>query len=99
MASAAGSVTTSNATLLVLVPQRLAAPHLLPDGSFGFSSGDADGGLLQPEDLAGLEIQASTNLVDWVTLPNTLVLTNGLLALRDSGRTNYAVRFYRMVEH
>ncbi len=95
----AGSVTSSNATLRVLVPQRLAAPHLPPDGSFAFSSGDADGGWLEPGDLAGLEIQASTNLVDWVTLPNTLGLTNGLLVIRDTGRTNYAVRFYRMVEH
>ena len=38
----AGSVTSSNVTLLVLVPQRLAVPHVLPDGSFAFSSGDAD---------------------------------------------------------
>ena len=95
----AGSVTSSNATLLVRVPQRLAAPHLLPDGGFAFSSGDADGGWLRPEDLAGLGIQASTNLVNWVALPNALALTNGLLVIRDSGRTNYAARFYRMVEH
>lgn len=99
ISNAGGSATSSNATLLVRVPQRLTAPRLLPDGSFGFSSGDADGGWLQPEDLAGLEIQASTNLVDWVALPNTLVITNGLLALRDSGCTNYAARFYRIVEH
>ncbi len=35
----------------------------------------------------------------WVTLPNTLSLPNGMLLLKDSSRTNYAARYYRILEH
>ncbi len=94
-----GSTVSSNAVLRVLVPQLLGTPVLLPDGSFRLTSTDANGGLLSPSDLANIEVQASTNLLDWVTLPNALSLTNGTLLLQDSGQTNYATRFYRLLEH
>jgi hypothetical protein len=90
---------SSNAVLKVLVPQLLGVPAVLPDGSFQLTSADANGGLLSPSDLANFEAQASTDLVNWVTLPNALSLTNGLLLLQDSGSTNYAARYYRILEH
>jgi len=40
----------------------------------------------------------SSNLVDWVTLPGTLTLTNGLLQLQDSYATDAPMRFYRIIE-
>jgi hypothetical protein len=92
------STVSSNAVLKVLVPQLLGSPKLLPDGSFLLTSTDANGGLLSPSDLANFEAQASTNLVNWVTLPNALSLTNGMLQLQDSG-SNYTVRYYRIIEH
>jgi alpha-tubulin suppressor-like RCC1 family protein len=92
------STVSSNAVLKVLVPQLLGSPKLLPNGSFQLTSTDANGGLLQPSDLANFEVQASTNLVDWVTLPNALSLTNGMLQLQDSG-SNYTTRYYRIIEH
>ena len=52
-----------------------------------------------PQDLPAFEAQGSTNLVDWVTLPDALALTNGSLLLRDMDRTNQPQRFYRIVEH
>jgi len=61
------------------------------------TSTDANGGQLSPSDLANFEAQASTNLVNWVTLP-CVSLTNGLLQLQDSG-SNYTTRYYRIVEH
>ena len=64
-----------------------------------FSSTDANGGLLSPADVANFEVQASTNLVDWATLPNALSLTNGILQLQDSGQSNYNARYYRLLEH
>jgi hypothetical protein len=94
-----GSVTSSNGTLLVRVPQQLGTPVLLPGGAFQFGSGDADGGLLQPSDLVNFEVQASTNLLDWTVLPNALSLTNGLLQLQDNGSSNFTTRYYRIVEH
>jgi hypothetical protein len=98
LTNAGGSAMSSNAMLKVLVPQRLSAPQFFPDGSFGFSSRAADGGTLQPSDLAGFEVQASTNLVDWVSLPGALTLTNGVLQLRDPAAASARMRFYRIIE-
>lgn len=99
VSNAGGSVTSSNAVLNVLVPQQLSAPTLMPDGTFQFSSTDADGGLLSAADLANLELQASDDLTNWVALPNGLSLTNGTLLLKDVEQTNFPARFYRIVEH
>lgn len=99
VANAGGSTLSSNTTLVVRVPQRLQAPRRLADGSLLVTSGDADGGALLPEDLVALEVQASTNLVNWATVTGVPALTNGSLVLHDPGSTNFPVRFYRMVEH
>ena len=96
--NASGGLFSSNAVLKVLVPQLLGSPKLLPDGSFQLTSTDANGGLLAPSDLANFEVQASTNLVNWVALPGALSLTNGMLQLQDNG-SNYNSRYYRLIEH
>jgi hypothetical protein len=57
------------------------------------------GGQLAFADLANLQVQVSTNLVDWMTLSNALVLTNGAIQLQDAGAANSAMRFYRIVEN
>jgi hypothetical protein len=93
-----GSTLSSNALLLVRVPQRLGLPTLLSDGSCVVLSGDADGGLLSTNDLANFDAYASTNLTSWVQLTNSLSLTNGQLLLWDRGSTNLPQRFYRIVE-
>ncbi len=97
--SGGGSAVSSNAVLKVLVPQHLGAPVLLPDGSLQLTSTDADGGTLSPSDLPNFTAQASADLVNWVTLPNALSLTNGMLQLQDGARTNYPARYYRIIEH
>jgi hypothetical protein len=94
-----GNVTSSNAVLNVHVPQLLGTPNFLPDGSITLSSSDADGGQLTTADLANLQVQVSTNLVDWMTLSNALVLTNGEIQLQDAGATNSPMRFYRILEN
>ena len=94
-----GSMLSSNALLLVLVPQRLVPPTLLSDGTRVVLSGDADGGLLSTHDLANFDLYASTNLISWVRLTNSLSLTNGQLRLWDCDSTNLPQRFYRIVEH
>lgn len=96
--NAGGSATSSNAWLTVLVPQRLSEPRLMPNGSFDCLSRDADGGGLQPSDLVGFEVRASTNLVDWIPLPGALTLTNGILQLHDPAAASMPMRFYRIIE-
>jgi alpha-tubulin suppressor-like RCC1 family protein len=93
-----GSVTSSNATLVVRVPQLLSAPTFQPDGTITFSSSDSDGSALSSSDVSHLQVQVSSNLVDWVTLPGALTLQNGVLQLQDSGATNAPLRYYRIVE-
>ncbi len=97
--NAAGGILSSNVVLLVRAPQQLGAPMLLPNGSLQLTSSDVGGGTLLPANLPNFEAQASTNLVNWLTLSNSLSLTNGMLLLQDNTRTNYPARYYRIIEH
>jgi hypothetical protein len=96
--NAGGSVVTSNATLKVIVPQRLGSIQRLDNGGLELFSGDADGGLLTPENLPAFEGEVSDDLANWVTLPNCLSVTNGTLRLCDPEGTIHPQRFYRIVE-
>ena len=96
--NAAGSVTSSNATLLVRVPQLLSAPILQPDGTITFISSDSDGSALSASDVSHLQVQVTSNLVDWVTIPGALTLQDGMLQLQDPGATNAPSRYYRILE-
>jgi len=97
--NAADTVTSSNAVLDVRVPQLLGTPTFQPDGSILLSSTDVGGGQLTSAELANLQVQASTNLVDWMTLSNALVLTNGAIQLQDPDATNSPMRYYRILEN
>ena len=97
--NSSGSTISSNAVLKVLVPQLLGAPVLSPDGTLTFTSTDENGGLLSVSNFTNFEAQASTNLVNWVTLTNALSLTNGMLQLQDNDGTDWPARFYRILEH
>jgi alpha-tubulin suppressor-like RCC1 family protein len=96
--NAGGAAVSSNVVVTVNVPQVLGAPVLLSNGSLQFTSADEGGGLLTASELSNFQAQVSTNLVNWVTLPNALSLTNGMLLLQDSAPTNVPARFYRIVE-
>jgi hypothetical protein len=84
--------------VIVRVPQLIGRPAILPGGALRVLSTDADGGALLPGDLPNFQAQASTNLMNWVSLPGALGLTNGALLLTDLNRTNYPVKFYRIIE-
>lgn len=68
-------------------------------GGFSLIAQDAFGGSIQPDELPLFEVQASTNLLDWETLTNSLVLTNGVLRFLDAIDPSPPVRFYRLLEH
>jgi hypothetical protein len=98
ISNVAGTIISSNAVLKVIVPQRFSSGALIANGSVLFLSGDSDGGLLSTNDLGGFTAQASSNLVDWVNLPNALSITNGMLLLSDPNQSSFPARFYRIVE-
>jgi hypothetical protein len=80
------------------VSQRLDTPVLLEDNTVVLFWRDVDEGSLSAEALAGFKVQASTNLVDWVTLSQPLTLTNGSVWLQETNGAVHPMRFYRLVE-
>ena len=93
-----GAATSSNAQLMVRIPQRLGTPTLT-GVTLTLTSGDVDGGALTSGDLVRFSVQTSTNLVDWSTLPVSLIFNNGGFRFTDSIATNRPIRFYRVVEN
>ena len=90
---------SSNAIIRVLVPERLAAPILLPGKMLQITFSDADGGnLITSNDLPTFTVQVSTNLSTWSTLTNALSITNGMVLLTDTF-TNSPMKYYRISEH
>jgi hypothetical protein len=93
-----GSTNSRAARLDVGGPLRLLAPEFSLEGGLSFSASDSFGTPLSPADVAGIALQASTNLVDWTTLPNSLTLSNGVIMVADAAATNHPTRFYRLME-
>jgi|GEM_PF-4303377 len=99
VSNAFGSVQSVGAELQVLVPQQMHQPEWLAEGRLRLHFGDNDGGRLNMEDMPNFAVQASANLADWQTLPDALVLTNGLLRVETSVSSSPGWRFYRVIEN
>ena len=78
--------------------QALSALDFSPLRGFTFLVGNSDGSPILTQDLASIEIDFTSNLVDWVQLPGSLNLSNGLLWITDPGSTNVPHRFYRTIQ-
>jgi len=89
---------SSSAALTVQVPQLLSNSRFVPAGAFQVISGYADGWPVSPSELASFEAQTSSNLVNWVTLPNSLAVSGGSLILQDTSSVGRPMRFYRIVQ-
>lgn len=92
-----GSVTSGEAVLRVLVPQRLGAP-VYSNAVFRFVFTDQDGSNLLSSDVSLFQVQFSTNAGAWHDLPGGLVFTNGQILLEDSPAIGVNRRFYRVLE-
>ncbi len=103
VSNSAGTITSSNATLRVLVPQRMETPLRLADGRMQLTSRD-DGGSGVPDDLRKLILISTDSLNGTNTLWTTNLTTtgfsinNGYLLIEDVGTTNAVQRFYRVIE-
>jgi hypothetical protein len=93
-----GGTPSSNATLAVHTPQKIGLPLRLSGGVVTLISADADGGPLLSSDLSGFQVLATTNFLSWVTVLNSLAVSNGVLLFTDPDSTNYPRRFYRIIE-
>ena len=92
------SVLSSNAVLTVITSQVLSSPSVLTNGTYTLTSQYADGSSMGSNSLNGFELQASSDLINWITLTNPPVLINGVLQFNESGITNYTRRFYRVMQ-
>ena len=95
--NASGSQTSSNATLRVLVPQRLLSPVLNND-RFEFFFGESDGSLLEQTSLPPLTVEFTTNFNGWFSPTNLPVFTNGQLYFQDILPPALRRRYYRVIE-
>jgi hypothetical protein len=59
---------------------------------------DNSGNCYLPAQSASLQLEASTNLLDWAIVPGGLILTNGVLLVQDSEAAAFTTRFYRVVQ-
>ena len=92
-----GAVISPNATLQVAVPQVFFEAQMLIGGGVHLGFGDWDGSPLTSNDLINFELDASSNLRNWVPLNLPFSLSNGTIQVGDP--TNYPARFYRVIEH
>jgi hypothetical protein len=96
--NSAGVAISSNAMLVVHVPQLLSNPVWQPDGTLLLTSSDLGGGAISAGNLASFTAQSSSNLLNWTDIPGALIVTNGALQLHDLGVSNSPTKFYRIIE-
>jgi hypothetical protein len=80
------SYSTNSVVLRVVPPATVAGATILPNGNFQFNLGGTTGGIYQ--------IQASTDLVNWVTIQSNGPFT-GTLIFTDTNAAQFPSRFYR----
>jgi hypothetical protein len=96
--NAGGTAGVSNIIVRVNVPQMLGQPVVLANGTLQFTSADRGGGVISASDLPYFQAQDSPDLINWVTLPNVLSLTNGMLLLQDPAGVHGTAEYYRILE-
>jgi len=92
----ASSLVASVTIPIAHTPAQLGVPTLMSDGSLLFSVCTTNGQSLALTNPAGVILQASSNLVDWMMLTNGLTPTNGGALLNDPAAANSPIRFYRL---
>ena len=102
LSNSQGAIASRNATLRVLVPQRLHSLSLIGGNTFRLVFGDFHGGLLSVEDFAGMRIEYSTDLKrasNWVAIPMPEIrLVGGQAHLDVTPPIDSQFRFYRVIQ-
>jgi uncharacterized repeat protein (TIGR03803 family) len=93
-----GTAASSNASLVVQIPQVLSSAGVQPDGSVRLTSTYQDAYPLTSVDIPNFTAQASSNLVQWSSLANALTVSNGVFILTDTNTAGVPFRFYRVIQ-
>jgi hypothetical protein len=95
--NASGSLTSSNARLRVIIPQRINVPTV-DSNRFRFTFGESDGSALVATNLPPFEVQLTTNFNSWHSFTNPAIFTNGQLSFEDILPPALQRRYYRIIE-
>jgi sugar lactone lactonase YvrE len=98
VSNAVGHLLSSNATLCVKSPQRLAWTLPSDGGHSQLRLQDADGAVAPLDYASAFVVQASTNLLDWLPLLGNFSSTNGWLLFEEADAVYWPRRFYRVIE-
>lgn len=101
VSNAVGTVSSTNATLIVRQAQEVEKPSLGVNGRFSFSFGDMGGSQLTPDLAPNFLIEASANLKDWKVVSSNgvgMVFTNGQFRFIDLEAPQKEFRYYRIIE-
>jgi hypothetical protein len=95
-----GSTLSSNATVRVLVPQRLQKPELLPGGAVRIVFADELSDPAAPAAPEHFEIWATDQLTTplWIRLPSQIIIRDGQWTVDDPEAAQAPQRFYRIIE-
>ncbi|MBC8002461.1 MAG: immunoglobulin domain-containing protein [Opitutaceae bacterium] len=93
-----GMALSDPASVVVRSPQRILTPESLPDGSLRLRFADKDGSLAGVDDLTHFRVESSTNLIDWVSVTNTLSIGSTFLEIIDTNTVSRSASFYRVIE-
>lgn len=95
-----GSTPSSDATLRVIVPQRLQPPQRTGGGQWQLLFTDPDNAV--GSDLSRFEVHHTANFLGastvWVTNSGSFTLSNGKILFDHTGSVGTARRFYRVIE-
>ena len=98
--SGGSSTPSSDATLRVIVPQRLQPPQRAGGGQFQLLFADPDNAV--GGDLSRFEVHHTANFLGastvWVTNSGSFTLSNGKILFDDAGSTSAPRRYYRVIE-
>lgn len=87
--------------LRVIIPKRLDTPVKPVNGTLQLPIRAADGVTpLTVSDSQFMEVWSTTNLLstNWVVMPGSVSVTNGIFYLNDAGASNHTQRFYRIID-
>lgn len=96
-----GGITSSNAIVRVLVPQRFSqTPVRLGNGQVRLVFGDPTASALTVNELTNFVVEATTNVLstNWVRYTNGLSIVGGMVQFDDADAPGSPRRFYRVLE-
>jgi len=96
--NAAGSTTSNEALVRVLIRQNLEKPIRLTNGRIRLRFRDPNGATPEVDQISGFEVWGSADLTNWFRLTGGLEIGNGAIEFEDTTANGVLRRYYRITE-